>query len=95
MASVRDSVGFETPSQDGVHSTFAPFGSQQTAVSTTAGGQQVTVVDRSSPLEHEGLTVLVPLAVPVVLALLGIALGVAARTPGVPRTAAGSTATVW
>jgi hypothetical protein len=68
---------------------LAPFGSQQTAVSTTGGGQQVTVVDRSSLLEHEGPSVLLPLAVPVVLALLGMAAARFRRPTPVRTIAAG------
>ncbi len=68
---------------------LAPFGSRQTAVSTTAGDQQVTVVDRSSLLEHEGPPVLVPLAVPVVLTLVGMAAGRFRRARPVRTIAAG------
>lgn len=80
---------------------LAPFGSQQEAVSVSAPavgqqesvpvtpGQRVAVVERVSLLEHEGPTVLIPLAVPVVLVLLGVAAGWFARPKPVRTIAAG------
>lgn len=53
---------------------FAPFGITQEVGKPSAGGGIVSIqVIRSSLLQHEGPSVLVPLSVPIAAAVLGLA----------------------
>lgn len=67
---------------------FAPLASQTEAVPSSLGGTGVVGrVERVSLLEHEGASVLIPLAVPVAIAALGLAAD-RSRRPRTLRTVA-------
>ncbi len=68
----------------------APLGSQQEAVVSSPGSTATAGrVEHVSLLQHEGASVLVPLAVPIAIAALGVVAGLFRRPRPVRAVAAG------